>query len=118
MQEQLNEAHQQKLRLVSDYENIIQMKNQRTKTLVEDYEARLQDLGDQVKEEAKFGEVWMGRFMQLAWLANNAIADIPHMLRRAEMAINPLQTPVEIKDLVDYCKNYFEKMKYVIARRS
>ena len=104
--------------MVSHYEDIIDKGNKDTERLVDDYEAQIRELNDRVEKEVKIGEFWIGRFMQLSWLSNNAIADIPFMLRRAEAMSNPLHTPAEIKEFVEYCKNYLEKMKYLAVCRS
>ncbi|RDX74821.1 hypothetical protein CR513_45380, partial [Mucuna pruriens] len=47
----------------------------------------------EAREEINF---WKERFIKLAWLANQAIMDIPRSLRIAEWMVNPLNTPAEI----------------------
>ncbi|RDY10621.1 hypothetical protein CR513_04818, partial [Mucuna pruriens] len=52
-------------------------------------------------EEATF---WKDRFIKLAWLANQAIMDIPRSLLMAEGMVDLFKTPYEISQFLELCK--------------
>ncbi|XP_061373469.1 uncharacterized protein LOC133315816 [Gastrolobium bilobum] len=60
---------------------------------------------------------WMTRFSNLAEISNDAIKNIPNKLGMAEALVNPLTTPAEIRDFIEYCRNLIVKMKQSIIRR-
>ncbi|RDX86289.1 hypothetical protein CR513_32396, partial [Mucuna pruriens] len=93
-------------------ENLEIMKSRSQAKLIEERK-RAEDLEEQA--QIIIGELraeivtWKGQF--LAWLANQAIADIPKVLAKAEGMVNPLETPVEIYQFFEFCRKMYEEMK-------
>ena len=78
-------------------------------------------LRDRVEEQqATIGENeqenmnWMDRCSKLVWLANGVVQDILEYLRNAKAMINPLSTPTEITDFIEYYENLMEKIEELI----
>lgn len=55
-------------------------------------------------------QLWKGKFSRLAWLANQAVKDVPRRLRRAEAEMFPFNTPVHVYEFVNFCKTLTEEL--------
>lgn len=53
---------------------------------------------------------WKDKFSKLAWLANQAVRDIPKRLREAEIAMTPFNTPVPVYKFVEFCRALTEEL--------
>lgn len=63
-----------------------------------------------VKELRDEVQLWKGKFSRLAWLANQAVRDVPRRLRRAEAEMLPFNTPVHVYEFVNFCKALTEEL--------
>ncbi|XP_061359319.1 uncharacterized protein LOC133303421 [Gastrolobium bilobum] len=100
-------------KVIAMYQDSIRREQEEVQRLT-DYIGGQDETIDAYRHEVAF---WMTRFSKLAELANDAIEDIPDKLGMAEALVNPLTTPVEIQDFIEYCRNYIMKMKQIIIRR-
>lgn len=61
-----------------------------------------QEIIKDLREDIQF---WKSKFSKLAWLANQAVKDLPKRLRKAEAKMSPFNTPVQVFDFVTFCKD-------------
>ncbi|RDX60683.1 hypothetical protein CR513_61154, partial [Mucuna pruriens] len=54
---------------------------------------------------------WRDRYIKLAWLANQALMDIPRSLRVAEGMVHPLNTPPEITQFLELYQSLYNNLK-------
>ncbi|RDX99616.1 hypothetical protein CR513_17311, partial [Mucuna pruriens] len=73
------------------------------------WKGQFSNLADQAKQHPKSMEndniFWEDRYRKIAWLVNQAIADVLRAFREAEGMTNPLETPVEISSFLNYCND-------------
>ncbi|RDY03989.1 hypothetical protein CR513_12350, partial [Mucuna pruriens] len=62
----------------------------------------------EAREETTF---WKDRYVKLAWLANQALMDIPRSLRAAKGMTNLLNTPPEIMQFLELCRGLYNSLK-------
>ncbi|RDX87776.1 hypothetical protein CR513_30712, partial [Mucuna pruriens] len=82
---------------------------------VEGWKSRCQDMADRAKEQARVATTeisfWKDRFIKLAWLANQALRDIPRSLRAVEGMADSIKTPKEISRFLGLCRELYDKIK-------
>ncbi|RDX99213.1 hypothetical protein CR513_17760, partial [Mucuna pruriens] len=59
---------------------------------------------------------WRDRFLKLAWLANQALRDIPRSLQAAEGMADFVKTPKEISRFLGLCSELYDKIKAMATR--
>ncbi|RDX90243.1 hypothetical protein CR513_27911, partial [Mucuna pruriens] len=77
---------------------------QESKTTLEGWKQRCYDIADAAEE-----------FVKIAWLANQALMDIPRSLRIAEGMVDPFRTPREISQFLELCRELYDTMKEMSA---
>ncbi|RDX63822.1 hypothetical protein CR513_57703, partial [Mucuna pruriens] len=85
-------------------------------------EAKLQaqETIQNLKVDIKAGNIvetpfWKDRYVKLAWLANQALIDIPKNLRAAEGMVDPMKTPKEILGFLELCRKMYDNLKAMSA---
>jgi len=59
---------------------------------------------------------WKTRFSQLAALANEAIDEVPRMLREADISLMFFNPPEKVQNFLNHCKFLVDEMKNIVAR--
>ncbi|CAL0323598.1 unnamed protein product [Lupinus luteus] len=123
LQKQVDDMQDKIKDISSKYEDKIHSERQILKKEISKYKVKVVDLNENMKEQDEVirnQEIittrWMTRFAQIAYLANEAIDDIPHLLREAEAMMDPFNTPREIKGFICHCKELIGEMMDMIAR--
>ncbi|RDY12589.1 hypothetical protein CR513_02582, partial [Mucuna pruriens] len=83
------------------------------------WKRRCQDIADEAEIQVRAATVetpfWKDRCIKLAWLANQALVDIPRSLRATEGMIDPTKTPREILQFLELCRGLYDEMKKMSA---
>ncbi|KAJ1424584.1 hypothetical protein SESBI_11537 [Sesbania bispinosa] len=70
---------------------------------------RIQGLLGSLKQKDRL-EDWRRRILNLLWLINGAIQEVPFFMKKAEAMVDPLCIPPEICDFVNHCKLILHKI--------
>ena len=84
--------------------------------VMKEYQATIEEMSNRITQQDDVIVGWMRHFAKLAYLANGVIDDLPHHLRKAEVAMLPFGTPNEVRAFIEYCKEQIKEMKMMIAQ--
>ncbi|RDX92023.1 hypothetical protein CR513_25912, partial [Mucuna pruriens] len=89
------------------------------KETLESWKQRCQDIADEVEIQVRAAttdtQFWKDRYIKLAWLANQALLDIPRKLCTTEDVVDPTRTLREIREFLERCRKLYDRMKELSA---
>ncbi|RDY14331.1 hypothetical protein CR513_00609, partial [Mucuna pruriens] len=100
-------------------ENEAESQLEELKETLEGWKRRCQDIADEAKIQVRAATIdaqfWKDRYIKLAWLANQALMNIPQRLRAAEDMVDPTRTPREIQEFLEQRRKLYDRMKKLSA---